>query len=56
MTSFLIILLLLFVYFVPSIVAIKRKHRNTVAIVLTNIAFGWTFLGWFVALIWSVVN
>ena len=43
-------------YFVPTIIACVRKHRNRVAIILLNVLAGWTFVGWLVALIWSVVN
>jgi hypothetical protein len=49
-----LILLLSLGYFVPTIVAIKRGHPQVVAIIVTNILLGWTFLGWVVALIWSV--
>lgn len=40
-------------YFVPSIVAIARNHRNGVPIGLLNIFLGWTVLGWVIALIWA---
>lgn len=49
-------LILLAVYFIPTIIAICRKHDNTVAIILVNILLGWTFIGWVVALIWSVTS
>jgi hypothetical protein len=42
------------VYLAPTIVANKRGHRNTGSIVATNILLGWTFIGWCVALIWSL--
>lgn len=41
-------------YFVPSIVANNRGHRNKGSIVATNILLGWTFVGWCVALIWAL--
>lgn len=44
------------IYFIPTIVAFMRGHRNRVAILLTNLFLGWTGLGWIVALIWSVLN
>lgn len=50
----LITVLLLILYFLPYIVAIKKDHKNIQAIFITNLVFGWTFLGWFVALIWAV--
>jgi hypothetical protein len=41
-------------YFLPTIIALIRKQRNTLAIFLLNFFLGWTFIGWVVALIWSV--
>lgn len=41
------------IYFFPTIVAKYRKHHNTLAIGVTNLFLGWTFLGWIAALIWS---
>ena len=44
------------IYFLPAIVAIKRKHCNTMAILILNIFLGWTFFGWVCALVWSFTN
>ena len=41
-------------YFLPAIVG--RKKRNSQAIVILNIFFGWTFVGWVVALVWAVTK
>ena len=46
-------IILLIVYFVPTIVAIIRHTRNVMRIVLLNIISGWTILGWIIALVWS---
>lgn len=40
-------------YFLPTIIAIIRKKKNTLAIFLVNLFFGMTFIGWIAALIWS---
>ncbi len=50
---FLLFLLLLCVYMLPMIIAIYRHHRNTNTIAVLNIYFGWTFVGWVIALVWS---
>jgi hypothetical protein len=42
------------IYFLPSLVARGRNHRNESAIVLINLLLGWTLIGWVVALVWSV--
>ena len=53
----LIILTIPFVlYFLPSIVAGRRNHSNSSAIVIVNLFLGWTFLGWVVALAWSYTD
>lgn len=46
----------LVIYFVPTIVAALRHHRNTLAIFLVNLFFGWTFIGWVGALVWAVIK
>jgi len=43
-------------YFLPWLIAFGRGHKNTTAIFVVNLFFGWTFIGWVVALIWAVAN
>lgn len=40
-------------YFLPSIIALARNKRDTLAIFLLNLFLGWSVIGWFVALIWA---
>ena len=40
-------------YFLPTIIATRRNHKNMVSLFLFNLLLGWTFLGWVAALIWS---
>jgi len=40
-------------YFLPSIIALIREKRDTLAIFLLNFFLGWTVIGWFIALIWA---
>jgi hypothetical protein len=40
-------------YFLPSIIALVRSKRDTLAIFLLNLFLGWSVIGWFVALIWA---
>ena len=40
-------------YFLPSIIALIRKHRNESAIAILNLFLGWTFIGWVIALVWA---
>lgn len=43
-------------YFVPTIIACYRNHARLPAIVALNIFLGWTFVGWVVALTWSLAG
>lgn len=44
------------IYFIPSFVAFRRKHKNRTAILILNIFLGWSLIGWVVALVWSFTN
>ncbi|MCX7123612.1 MAG: superinfection immunity protein [Gammaproteobacteria bacterium] len=43
-------------YFLPSIIAYKRRHRNFAALLALNILLGWTVLGWVCSLVWSLLK
>lgn len=43
-------------YLVPLLIALKRRHPQTAAIGAVNIFLGWSFLGWVIALTWSLTN
>jgi hypothetical protein len=43
-------------YFLPSILAWKKKKVNRAAIFVLNFGLGWTLIGWFVALIWATAQ
>jgi uncharacterized paraquat-inducible protein A len=42
------------VYFLPTIIAGGRGHGQVPQIFFTNLLFGWTFVGWAIALIWAL--
>lgn len=44
---------LLLSYFSPVFVALLRGHQNTLEIFILTLFFGWTLLGWIIALVWS---
>lgn len=46
-SAFLVVLAL---YFVPSIVAVARKVTHQGSVIVINLFLGWTFIGWVVAL------
>jgi phosphate starvation-inducible membrane PsiE len=39
------------IYFLPTIIAIKRNSPHASAVVILNFFFGFTFVGWIVALL-----
>ena len=41
-------------YFLPTIIVVKRQTANVTPIVLVNLLLGWTVIGWIIALIWSL--
>lgn len=42
------------IYLFPAFIACNRDHRNAASITVVNLFFGWTFIGWVVALAWSL--
>lgn len=48
------VLIPLLFYILPAIVAACRDCDNFRWIFVVNVAFGWTIVGWFVALIWAI--
>ena len=53
--EFLIILTIftLLIYFIPSMVANSRQHKNLQSIIVLNLFLGWTLVGWVVSLVWA---
>jgi hypothetical protein len=44
------------IYFLPTLIAFLRSHKNKLAIFFLNILLGWTGIGWTIALVWSVMR
>lgn len=51
--GFLLLAVLGLGYFLPTVIALSRKHHNSGAIIALNLLLGWTVLGWIAALVWS---
>lgn len=43
-------------YFAPTILAFSRGKGNAVAILVVNLFFGWSLIGWVVALVWALTQ
>lgn len=46
---------LIFIYIFPSYIAYRANKKNGASIVALNILLGWTFIGWVIALVWSMM-
>lgn len=51
-----IVSVIFFLYFLPAIIATKKKHKKYIPITILNFLVGWTFIGWLVLLIWAVID
>lgn len=41
-------------YFLPTAIAERRRHRNWHSIAIINFFVGWTVIGWFILLLWAI--
>jgi hypothetical protein len=53
---FLLTVIAIVIYFLPSIIAMVRENTQTLAIFILNLILGWTILGWVGALVWAFVK
>jgi Superinfection immunity protein len=44
------------IYFIPTFIAFVRRKKQIVAILLINLFLGFTVLGWVGALVWAVIR
>lgn len=51
-----IALMLLGVYFFPTIWAANKRKKNKDAIFVLNLFLGWTVIGWVFALVWAAMK
>lgn len=42
-------------YLLPTLIAVHRQHRNSLAIAVLNLLAGWTFIGWIAAIVWALL-
>ena len=43
----------IYIYFLPSIVASKKKHADKTSILVLNLLLGWLLIPWVIALVWA---
>ena len=49
-------LFLIIFYLVPFMVAAGRHHDSMVAILVVNVLFGWTVIGWIAVFFWALLS
>jgi hypothetical protein len=52
--GWLFLLLLFVLYALPSVIAFARDHNFSKEIAVLNLLFGWSVIGWVVALVWAL--
>lgn len=48
------LLVLFAMYWLPTIVAIARQTNSALGVAVLNFFFGWTVIGWILALMWAL--
>ncbi len=48
-------IILLVIGLLPSLIALSREHQYRWPILIINIFFGWTLIGYVIALVWAVM-
>lgn len=51
-----IIILSIFIYFIPTIIACKKDHKNKMIIFVVNLLSGYSIIGWIVSFVWALSN
>jgi hypothetical protein len=54
MLAIVLILLIILFYFLPTMIAGRSGHPRTSGIFVINLVFGWSVLGWVIALVWAL--
>lgn len=54
MDGLIIVIVLVGLYFLPTIIAMSRQHHNAASIFVINLFLGWTLIGWAIAMAMAV--
>ena len=54
MKELIFFLIVVTIYFLPSIIGVGRNCKKQNGIIVLNIFLGWTLIGWVGSLVWSV--
>jgi Superinfection immunity protein len=56
MLGFIYLVVLMAFYWIPWVVSRMRHHHDSGAIFVVNLFFGWTGIGWIIALVWAMTG
>ena len=45
-------ILIYFIYFTPTLIAVKNSYNNKFFIFICNLLFSWTIIGWLLSIVW----
>ena len=48
------LLIIVGVYFLPTLISYDRKHDSRAGIMALNLLLGWSLIGWIIAFIWAL--
>jgi hypothetical protein len=55
LTTVIVLILIVFIYMLPSLIAYSREHPHRDLVVVFNIFLGWTLIGWIVVFLWAAL-
>lgn len=56
MIEFIGVIIILIIYIMPILVALRNRHENLASIAIVNIFLGFTYIGWVLSLAWAYSN
>ena len=48
--------IIVLIYLLPTLIAFSREHPQRGLIVILNLIFGWTLLGWILIFLWAALG
>jgi hypothetical protein len=48
--------IIVLIYLLPTLVAFSREHPQRGLILILNLIFGWTLLGWILIFLWAALG
>jgi len=55
-TTVILLMLVLFLYLLPTLIAYGREHLHRQDIAVINILIGWTLIGWIIVFLWAALG